>query len=279
MCRSDSEPAAARAGFSLIEVLIAMVAGIIIGMGVVRFYRDSYHAYSLQDQLRERDQNAHFVVTRFSEILQQAGSGLPDTGWNMISKSAGVTTVAVNPRNAVQFISLARPSSQFIPISDAGPWKNTGNVLLNIRFALVDFADPAKATAKYSIDTTYNAGGFSRGIKDIASGMDTLRLTAAIALAAGDRLYGYREDQYLLSSGNLILRPDGNAAAQMVLAENIDSLAFTFLNAAGASTTNWKAMRSANIVVRARTAMPDPRLAGGYRKITLPMNVILRNRL
>ncbi len=279
MSRSASDPAGTRAGFSLIEVLIAMVAGIIIGVGVVRFYRDSYHTYSLQDQLRERDQNAHFVVTRLTEILQQAGSGLPDTGWTMIKQGGGITSVAVNPRNAIQFNSLARPSSQNVPISDAAAWKNTGNVLVNVRYALIDYADPAKPIKRFSIDTNYNTGGFSKGIRDNATGLDSLRLTTAVALSPGDRIYGYREDLYLLSAGNLILRPDSVAAAQMVLAEGIDSLAFTFLNAAGSATTDWKQMRSAKIVVRARSAMPDPRLAGGYRKITLPMNVILRNRL
>jgi len=294
MCRNGSESARERArggnpigeasGFTLIETMIAMVASVIIGMGVVRFYRDSYHAYSMQDQMQERDQNAHFVVTRFTEILQQSGSGLPDTGWTVVSQSGGITTVAVNPRNAIQFVGADSPNSQFIPISDATQWQSTGNVLLNVAYVLIDFADPAKVPAiiKRAIDTTYNTNGYVKGIKDMPAGMDTLRITVAVDLSVGDRVYGYREDQYLLggaSGTDLILRPDGNVNAQMVLAENIDSLGFAFKDAAGGVAASWKTMRSAQISVRARTAMSDPRLAGGYRKITLPMNVILRNRL
>ncbi|MBW8889085.1 MAG: hypothetical protein JF616_15130 [Fibrobacteres bacterium] len=292
MYRNGSETARERArcgdpvrgapGFTLIETLIAMVASVIIGMGIVRFYRDSYHAYSMQDQMQERDQNAHFVVTRFTEILQQSGSGLPDTGWTVISQTAGITTVAVNPRNAIQFVGTDSPNSQSIPISDATQWQSTGNVLLNVANVLIDFADPAKTIVKRVIDTGYNANGYVKGIKDMPAGMDTLRITATVDLSVGDRVYGYREDQYLLggaSGTDLILRPDGNTGAQMVLAESIDSLAFVFKDAAGATTTFWKSMRSAQITVRARTAMSDPRLAGGYRRITLPMNVILRNRL
>jgi hypothetical protein len=109
--------------------------------------------------------------------------------------------------------------------------------------------------------------------------MDSIRLTAAVDLSVGDRVYGYREDQYFLSGTNLMLRPDGNASAQMVLAENIDSLAFAFKDAAGNATSVWKNMRSASITVRARTAQADPRYPGQYRKLTLPMNVILRNRI
>jgi Tfp pilus assembly protein PilW len=295
MYRNDSEAARERArgveadrgaaGFTLIETLIAMVASVIIGIGVVRFYKDSYHAYSMQDQVQDRDQNAHFAVTRFTEIMQQAGSGLPDIGWPMITQTTVapiVTTVAVNPRNAIQFVGTDSPNSQFIPISDATQWKSTANVMLNIAHVLIDYTDPAKPIIERDIDTSYTQNGYQKGIKDMPAGMDTLRITNAVDLSVGDRVYGYREDQYLLagsSKTDLVLRPDGNTAAQMVLAENIDSLVFDFKDAAGKSTPTWSLMRSAQITVRARTAMSDPRLKGGYRRITLPMNVILRNRL
>jgi prepilin-type N-terminal cleavage/methylation domain-containing protein len=287
MSRSASDPAAAPAqasdgGFTLIEVLIAMVAGVLLATGLVRFYKDSYRAYSMQDQIQERDQNAHFVVSRLTEILQQSGSGLPDTGWDMISQAGGITTIATNPRNAVQFVSYDLPSSQFVPVSDASLWKRVGNVLLNVRFALVDYADPAKTTEKFAIDTNYNASGFSKGVKDNASGMDSIRLAASVNLSVGDRIYGYRDDQYLLggSSGtDLIIRPNASMEEQMVLAENIDSLAFTFKDAGGATVTSWKTMRSVSLAVRARNAIPDKRIPGLYRKLTLPMNIILRNRI
>jgi prepilin-type N-terminal cleavage/methylation domain-containing protein len=287
MFRSVSEPAAPGrspdGGFTLLELLIAMVAGVLVTGGLVRFYKDSYRAYSMQDQIQERDQNAHYVVTRLTEILQQSGSGLPDTGWDMITlPGGGITSIATNPRNAMQFISYGLAGSQYVPVSDASQWKSVGNVLLNVRYALIDYANIARPTVKIGIDTLYNASGFSKGVKDNASGMDSIRLVAAVTLSVGDRVYGYREDQYLLGGAagtDLIIRPNGNAAEQMVLAENIDSLGFTFRNSAGAVVTTWKTMRSASLRVRARTAMPDKRIAGLYRKLTLPMNVILRNRI
>jgi prepilin-type N-terminal cleavage/methylation domain-containing protein len=287
MSPNASERAAAPAqapdgGFTLIEMLIAMVAGVLLATGVVRFYKDSYRAYSLQDQIQERDQNAHFVVSRLSEILQQSGSGLPDTGWNMITQAGAVTTIATNPRNAAQFVSYNLAASQFVPVSDATQWKAVGNVLLNVRFALIDYADPTKATVKIAIDTAYNGSGFSKGVKDNPAGMDSIRLGVSVTLSVGDRVYGYREDQYLLGGAtgtDLLIRPNGNAAEQMVLAENIDSLGFTFKDAGGAIVTTWKSMRSASLAVRARTAIADNRIPGKYRKLTLPMNVILRNRI
>jgi prepilin-type N-terminal cleavage/methylation domain-containing protein len=275
---SDVRPARA-AGFTLVEMLVALVAGGLLIAGVVRFYRDSYHAYNLQDQIQERDQNAHFVATKFMEMLQQAGAGLPDSGWPVITRSGASTILAVNPRNALQFNGVAQSSSPFIPVSDASLWTNTGNVLLNVRYVLVDYADPAVPTRKYAIDRAYNARGFVAGVKDNPSGMDSIRITQDIDLAIGDRVYGYREDEYLIDGSDLVLRPDGNAATQMVIAENIDSLGFTFKDDNGLPTSSWRKMRSAHVSVRARTAARDPRITDGYRKITVPMNVIMRNRI
>jgi hypothetical protein len=83
-----------------------------------------------------------------------------------------------------------------------------------------------------------------------------------------------------LVSDSLIIRPGGNASLQVTLAENIDSLGITFRDSKGVAVTAWKSMRSASISVRARTTKSDPRLpAPGYRLITLPMNVIMRNKV
>lgn len=268
------------AGFTLTEVLVALVVGSLVTVAAVRFYKDSYRAYSLQDQLQERDQNAHFVVNKFVELIQQAGSSLPDTGWTVIRQSGGTVTVGLNPRSAEQFNGVDLPSSQFIPVSDASQWANSGNVLLNTNHVLIDYADPSRATRKFAIDVGYGARGFAAGIKDNPTGiMDSIRITSSVGLSVGDRIYGYREDQFLLSGSDLVVRPDGVASGQLVLAENIDSLGVTFRDYRGAPVTDWSRMRSASIAVRARTAHADPKLPRpGYRKITLPMNIIMRNR-
>jgi hypothetical protein len=220
-------------------------------------------------------------VNKFVEVLQQAGSALPDTGWTSLRMSKDTLILGSNPRGAEHFVGEAAALNVFVAVDDAKPFQNTDNVLVNISHVLIDYADPAAATVKHAIDAGYNSNGFAKGIKDNASGLDSIRLANAVRLSVGDRIFGYREDHYLVSNGNLILRPNGAAgASQMVLAENIDSLGFTFRNSAGAVATQWKDMRSVSMAVRARTAKPDPKLPKpGYRKITLPMNVILRNRI
>ncbi|MDB5048200.1 MAG: hypothetical protein JWO30_1271 [Fibrobacteres bacterium] len=287
MSPSDSSRAAhggrdksGEGGFSLVELLITMVVAVLLGVAVVRFYKDSYHAYSMQDQIADRNQNAQFTLGKMVEVLQQAGSVLPDSGWPVIKVSSGVLTVGINPRGAQQYNSTDAPASYFIPVMDGSKFINTGNVLLNTTHVLVQFADPLKAVQKLNIDLSYNSGGFSAGVKNNGAGLDSIRVTTQIDLSDGDKIYGYREDEYSLSGSDLVIRPNGNVALQMVLSENIDSIGFTFKTGAGAATTTWSKMRSASITVRARTERPDPKLpAPGYHKISLPMNVILRNRI
>lgn len=268
-------------GFTLIEAAVALAVGGILAVVVVRFYKDSYKTFSTSEQIAERDQNAHFVMNKFVEVLQQAGSALPDTGWPSLRVDNGILIVGSNPRGADHYVGQAAALNVFVAVGDATPFVNTGNVLVNVTHVLLDYADPATATAKFAIDVAYNARGFTNGVKNNAFGLDSIRLTTGVLLNVGDRIFGYREDHYLASGGNLIIRPNGaTGAAEMALAENIDSLGFTFRNSAGAATTDWKNMRSASLLVRARTAKPDPHLPPpGYRKITLPMNVILRNRI
>lgn len=283
MFRNVSERSSAQegqAGFSLVELMVAMVVAVILGVAVIRFYKDSYHTYSMQEQIADRNQNAHFTLNKLTELLQQAGSTLPDTGWTVIKVGGGVLTIGINPRGAMQFNGVDTPFSNFIAVGDASLFANSANVLLNTTNVLVDFDDPTKPTVKLTIDGNYNSGGFVNGIKDNPDGMDSIRVIPGVALRIGDRIYGYREDQYLLSGTDLVIRPNGSVATQMVLAEDIDSVGFAFQTSAGAATTKWNLMRSASITVRAQTEKPDPHMSPpAYHKITLPMNLILRNKI
>ncbi len=269
-----------QAGFSMMELMVTMVVAVILGVTVVRFYKDSYHTYSMQEQIADRNQNAHFVLSKLVEVLQQAGSALPDTGWNVITISSGIITIGINPRGAEQFNGQDTPLGPFVAVSNAAQFKNSSNVLINTTHVLISYALSGKATEKIAIDDAYNSGGFVAGIKDNATGMDSIKLKSDVDLDVGDKIYGYREDQYVLSGGDLIIRPNADPTLDMVLAESIDSIGFTFLTRLGAKTTNWKMMKSASIVVRARTERVDAHLSPpDYHKISLPMNIMLRNKV
>jgi prepilin-type N-terminal cleavage/methylation domain-containing protein len=271
-------------GFTLMEVAITIVVSAILGAIVNRFYRDSFRTFSQQEQVAERNQNAYYTVNKLVELIQQAGSGLPTTGWVCLTNVGGVLTLGTNPRGVEKFISTNPPSKKGVAVDDVTVLSNTSNPMLKTTHILVDYANPATPTAKFEIDTNYNDSSttpkFIKGFKNNTVGMDSVKLLTPVDLSIGDMIYGYREDQYLRVGDTLVVRPNGNVATQMVLAENIDSLGFTFLTAAGVTTTTWSQMRSASILVRARTARPDPRLPPpGYHKISLPMNVMMRNKV
>ncbi len=262
------------------ELLVTMVVATILGVTIVRFYKDSYHTYSMQEQIADRNQNAHYVLSKLIEVLQQAGSALPDTGWNVITVAPGVITIGINPRGAEQFNGEDTPSGPYIAVGNAAQFKNSSNSLINTTHVLIDYDLASKATDTVAIDISYNSGGFLAGIKDNPTGMDSVKLKSDVDLDVGDKIYGYREDQYVLSSGDLIIRPNGDPTLDMVLAENIDSIGFTFKTPLGVTTTNWKTMKSVSIVVRARTERVDSHLPPpGYHKISLPMNILLRNKV
>ncbi|MEO7425049.1 MAG: prepilin-type N-terminal cleavage/methylation domain-containing protein [Fibrobacteria bacterium] len=266
-------------GFTLVEMMMAIVISSILGVTLIRFYKDSYRTFSQQEQIADRNLNGHYLVNKLVEVLQQAGSALPDTGWNVITTSTGKITIAVNPRGAQDLISFDQPPSKLIPVADASLYTNTGNVMLNTNKVLIDYALAGKPSILCQIDQGVGSGGFVKGIKDTPTG-DTIAVQTVVDLSPGDKVYGYREDQYLLSGSDLVVRPDNNSAAQMVLAENIDSLGFKFLTRAGAATTSWTTMKSASILVRARTEKKDPKLKPpNYHKISIPMNVMLRNKI
>jgi prepilin-type N-terminal cleavage/methylation domain-containing protein len=176
-------------GFTLVEVIVAMVISVILGVSVLRFYKDSYHTYSQQEQIADRNQNAHYLLNKFVEVLQQAGSVLPDTAWTVITfPSSGGITIGSNPRGADQYNSFDTRASYFIAVSNGAQFAKSDNTLLNTTHILVDYMSPAKATQKFDLDVGYNTGGFDHGVKDNPVGMDSIKVTALVDLDAGGRI-------------------------------------------------------------------------------------------
>src|SRR6266852_860822 len=108
MCPKDSDRGRGKGqiAFTLLEVLIALVASGILLTVLTRFYRDSYRSFNTQEQVAERNQNEYYTIKRLTEILQQAGSSLPDTGWDsVIIVSGGWMTVGSNPSGYNYFVS------------------------------------------------------------------------------------------------------------------------------------------------------------------------------
>lgn len=262
-------PSKAAQAFTLIEVAVALaVSGLLVAI-LAGFFRNFHHTFNMQEQVADRDLNAHYSVKRLSEVLMSAGANLPSKGWEIVSLPGGNNSnrlrLSVNPRGGVQYLAAAVSGFE-LPIDDAKGFAKATSIL-------VDPQGDEQPIFKAGIDASYNGGGFSNGVKPNGNGA-FLRLSSSVNLDPGDVVYAYGEEEYQLQGTDLML--DG-----MVLAENIESIAFTFLTAAQAPTTQWSAMRSARVRITARTRMPDPGLTvnDGYRKIDLSTDVLLRNRI
>lgn len=257
-------------GFTLMEVAVALVASGILLVGLARFFKDFNRSFNTQEQVSDRDLNAHYAVKRLSEALMSAGSGLPSEGWSLLTLPAGNPgnrfLMGVNPGGGVQYLPADISGLKNLPVDDAKGFVKATAVL-------ADPQDPLKPTIKVPIDLAYNSAGFVNGVKTTGA-TAVLRLTGGLTLEAGDAVYAYDEDDYRLANGNLMLD-------DMVLAENIDSLAFTAYAANQTRTGSWSSMRSIKIKVTARTRNRDPRYPknGGYRTLDLSMDVLLRNRI
>lgn len=265
---SPSTAEKARGGFTLIEVTVVLAVSGILVSGLTYFFKSFSRSFNLQEQITDRDLNAHYTLKRLSEALMAAGADLPSQGWDVISLPAGSPAgrirVSRNPRGGVQYVT-GPVTGQELPVDDPKGFIMATSVL-------VDPADPAKKPYKVAISTGYSGNGFVNGVKSASPGR--VRMAASLSLNAGDVAYAYAEEEYSLVGTNVML-------GSMVLAENIESLAVTFQAANQAATTQWASMRSVRIQVRARTRLPDPGLKrdGGYRRLDLSTDVMLRNRL
>jgi prepilin-type N-terminal cleavage/methylation domain-containing protein len=267
MYREDSD---AFRGFTLVEVTVALVASGILIVGLSRFLKSYSRSFNVQEQVSDRDLNAHYAVKRLSEALMAAGSNLPSKDWNIISFPSGnpgpFLRMGVNPRGGVQYLSAPLAGAIEISVDDAKGFAKATAIL-------ADPQNPDLATFKVLIDESYNANGFVNGVKTIGAEA-ILRMATGVTLDAGDAVYAYDKEEYRLLDGNLMLD-------DMVLAENIQNLTFTGYTAGQVVTNQWSAMRSAKVQITARTRNPDPAISanGGYRLIDLSMDVLLRNRL
>jgi prepilin-type N-terminal cleavage/methylation domain-containing protein len=257
-------------GFTLMEVAVTVAASGILLVGLARFFKDFNRSFNTQEQVSDRDLNAHYTVKRLSEALMSAGSSLPSENWNLLTFPDGNPgdhiVLGVNPQGGVQYLPADIVALKDVPVEDAKGF-------LKATAVLADPQDPALPTLKVAIDLAYNSSGFVKGVKTTGS-TAVLHLVSGLTLRAGDAVYAYDEEDYRLLNGNLMLD-------NMVLAENIQSLAFTAYATNQTLNDLWSSMRSIKIKVTARTRNRDPRYLnnGGFRTIDLSMDVLLRNRI
>jgi Tfp pilus assembly protein PilW len=250
-------------GFTIVELVITIVAGSIVILGVYRLLAQAMWSYNLQEQMTDMYQNATYTIKKLSEEVSQAGGALPDSLYTVVyvtSSPANDITMRVNKKGAAHKDTATITASAKIPV-------DSGNAFTGLDSVVVDTGRGNPVTKQ--IDSV-----------KVTSTPDTvyLKSPATISLKPGDVVYAASTARYFINIRDFCLNSTSN-----VLAENIDSLAMMFYDSTRTTTTLWENMSSVSLYVRARTAAPDkfykhPVFHDGYRRLALSMNIKLRNR-
>jgi prepilin-type N-terminal cleavage/methylation domain-containing protein len=250
-------------GFTLIEVIIAIFISSLIILGLFRLFSVSLWSYSTQEQLTDMTQNARFTIKEMGDVLMQAGADCSVARDTIIKPQGSVCsacTVKVNPRGGYfQITGPITPATYSLVVTNASSF--------NPVYAPLFFKAPFDTTVSVSIDT----------IDSVHQATNCIYFHPAAAFSKNDVVYSFVNNYYYLHGTDFCLNSDAN-----VLAENIETLTLTFLDVNAAQTALWKNMMSVQLVVIARTSLPDARYKGysdHRRRLRLTYNFRLKNKV
>ncbi len=83
------------AGFSLVEIMVALVAGLLLSAGIGQVYLATKKTYKVQEQMSRLQENARYALSRISRDISMAGSvgctsRTPNTIVNTLNDSANL---------------------------------------------------------------------------------------------------------------------------------------------------------------------------------------------
>jgi prepilin-type N-terminal cleavage/methylation domain-containing protein len=236
-------------GFTLIEIMIALMVSSLLIIGLTRLYSTMLNSYSLQEQLTEMNQNAKFTIKEISDVLMQAGADCGLVNSDTLEKDTIMTitnykdfTIRVNPRGGTYAIpkdTVLKTSTGYLQVDNAYSFR------LAAKIGHVPSISHSNVRVK-----TYTL----TGIDTANNKLNISGVTSPDTFFKDDGVYSFIIHHYYRNGTNLCLDNDTN-----VLAENIDSLKVAFMDSTGSSTTNWKFMRSVELVVEATTSLSDYR--------------------
>lgn len=256
-------------GFTLVELLVAFGLSGLVLIIISRLFSTAIFTSNTQDMLSEMNQNARYTIRMLGDVIMQAGAGLQsmyvETERDTVIIPDGNAAVCsgfsikINPRGGVhnipQKITVAICS---LEVSDARNFLRAG-MLQRIPGGKSNL--PIKIYTLDKIDTVNNF----------------IHFHPCDLFAAGDAICSFVKKRYFLSGTNLCID-----SANLVLAENIDSLVIKFLDEDGNQTSVWTDMHSVDLLVRARTSRPDAKYNGypdHYHRVTLTYRFRLRNKV
>ena len=252
-------------GLTVIELLIALVLSSILTAVLYRAFIGQQRTYTVQDQVAEMQQNARAAIGQMTKEIRMAGYG--GDIWPVFGNINGFTDIITPAANSITIIIA----------DEVGALKQSaakGATQLKVTNARVFNADKKKYLCLNGLN--------NYSVRSVTE--DTIDLTAPLAEGhpINQSVYLVKAISYYLglSGGKPVLRRNENTGGGgQPLADNIESLEFTYFDVNGKSAVKPSDIRMIKVTVTGKTNMVDPEFKGGdgYRRRTLSSNIKVRN--
>jgi prepilin-type N-terminal cleavage/methylation domain-containing protein len=252
-------------GLTLIELLIALVLSSILIAALYRIFISQHKTYGVQDQVADMQQNVRIAIGQMTREIRMAGYG------------GNCLVVFGNINGFTDIITAADNSITIILADQVGILKQ--NTMKGSNQLEVTNANKFNTYKKKYLCIN---GLNNYLIQNVIT--DTITLTTSLSEdhVINEPVYLVKAITYTLglSGGKPALRRNENTGggAQPV-AENIESLQFTYLDKNGNVTANPPDIRMVKVTVTAKTNRFDPEYKGedGYRRRILSSHIKVRN--
>ncbi|MFN3579563.1 MAG: PilW family protein [Pseudomonas sp.] len=186
---------AAQRGLGLIELMIALVLGLVLVLGVVQIFLASKQSYALQQHQSAIQENARYLLSRISTELRQAG----------LFGCLDLERLPASVRSQV-------PDEFATPITYA-------DGQLRILTALSPVSRTA-GTGPLSTDSSVSAAEFGARWVLVSDCLNELRVgtgSSALSLAPGDTVIPVRQLEYELRDNAIRVRTNGVGSPQVLI--------------------------------------------------------------
>jgi prepilin-type N-terminal cleavage/methylation domain-containing protein len=252
-------------GLTLIELLIALVLSSILIAALYQLFISQQKTYTVQDQVADMQQNIRVAIDQMTREIRMAGYG--GNILAMFGHINGFTNVITPANNSITILLADQ-----VGVLKQNATKGTNQV---------------KATNASVFNTDKKKYLCLNGLNNyLIQSIITDTITLATSLAEDhlidEPVYIVKAITYSLglSGGKTVLRRNENTGGSaQPLAENMESLQFTYFDAMGHVASNPIDIRMVKVAVTSKTNMSDPEYKGGdgYRRRTLSSNIKVRN--
>ena len=254
-----------KSGLTLIELLIALVLSSILIAALYQIFIRQQKTYTVQDQVADMQQNIRGAIDQMTREIRMAGYG------------GNILDIFSNINGFTSIITPANNSITILLADQVGVLKQNATKGMN----------QLKATNASIFNTDKKRYLCLNGLNNylIQSVItDTITLTTSLTEdhLINEPVYLVKAITYNLglSGGKTMLRRNENTGGgAQPLAENMESLQFTYVDANGNVTANPLDIRTVRVAVTSKTNMSDPEYKGGdgYRRRTLSSHIKVRN--